>query len=777
MAQETISPRRFSQAARPMKITTPLGKDVLLLTKCQGAEGISELFQFSLEMIATNDTAVPFDKILGQKATVELELPGNKKRFISGIISKLSQGKRDDTFTSYRAELVPQLWLLSRRLQCRIFQHLAVPDILKKVLEGIDVAFELEGTFDTREYCVQYNESDFAFASRLMEEEGICYYFRHADGGHTLVLTNSNAKFKDVPEYKTAIFGDIQAKPDELRVTSWEKTQELRSGKVTLWDHSFELPDKHLEVEKVIQESVAVGKETHKLKLANNDKLEIYDYPGDYATWFDGVDKGGGDQAARLKKIFDHNKRIVEIRMQEEAAASVVIEGKSTCRQFIPGHKFTLERHFNADGSYLLTHLEHKAVLTGNYRSGEGAEWTYENEFRCIPLAVQYRPPRNTPYPIIEGTQTAVVVGPPGETIYPDKYGRVKVQFFWDRHGKKDANSSCWVRVSNNWGGAEWGGMFLPHVGQEVIVSFENGDPDRPIVTGRVYNAETMPPLKLPDNKTKSIIRDHGGNQIVMEGKGGDQRIAMYSPHSNTTFRIGSHNSPDDGIAASTDAFFTALVGKDWKEQIDGDKNKRVKGSAETMVSGNNTTFVGQDNIQEVRGRNEAQTFGINVTIVHNNNKTLIDGSNYTRVFGVDKFLNVGAKHEIILAVTTKLHVGAKLEIDAAKDLVKTPLAQKVAGVMDHAVGTAKDKIGSLVQKLGSVARTMAKLVETCEGSADITISGPYTMKGNPIKMESGGDMNIKAPTTIFDGDATVKGQLVVYGDGISLQGVFSAKK
>src|SRR5262249_41293776 len=249
--------------------------------------------------------------------------------------------------------------------------------------------------------CVQYNQSDFEFASMLMEEEGIYYYFRHTDSGHTMVLTNSNQTLKDLPDYKAAIFGEITGGPDELRVTDWEKSQEICSGKVYLRDRCFELPDKHLEAEKVIQDSVAVGKETHKLKVANNDKLEIYEYPGDYATHVDGIDKGGGVQADRLKKIFDLNKHYAEIRMQEEATASVVIEGKSTCRQFIPGCKVTVEKHFNADGAYLLTRVEHTAMLTGNYRAGEGEGWSYQNAFGCIPLAVQYRPPRKTVRPTI----------------------------------------------------------------------------------------------------------------------------------------------------------------------------------------------------------------------------------------------------------------------------------------------------------------------------------------------------------------------------------------
>jgi type VI secretion system secreted protein VgrG len=353
--------------------------------------------------------------------------------------------------------------------------------VLKKVVEGIDAAFELQGTFDERDYLVQYRESDFAFFSRLCEEEGLFYFFRHSADGAQLVVANTPQSHKDVADPSKIIFERVEggSRADD-RIFEWRKAQELRSGKVTLWDHCFELPHKHLEADKTTVESVAVGAETHKLKVGGNDKLELYDWPGGYAQRFDGVDKGGGDRPTDVQKIFSDNKRTTDLRMQAEAAAALTIDGSSTCRQLMSGFKFTLDKHFNANGPYVLTVVEHTARMSAGYRSEGDTGFQYENRFRALPLALPFRPPRETPRPVIHGTQTAVVVGPAGEEIFTDKYGRIKVQFHWDRQGKNDADSSCWVRVGTAWAGTQWGMIHIPRIGQEVIVAFEEATPIGP---------------------------------------------------------------------------------------------------------------------------------------------------------------------------------------------------------------------------------------------------------------------------------------------------------
>jgi type VI secretion system secreted protein VgrG len=366
---------KFSQNNRLIAVTTPLNKDDLLLQSFTGREWISGLFSFQLDLLAENATVIPFDKLLGQEATVELRLSQNRKRYFSGIISRFSQGARDTVFTTYRAELVPKFWLLTRSAQSRIFpgssSPLSVPEILKKVLEPVDPTYDWAGTFEPRNYCVQYRETDFNFACRLMEEEGIHYFFKHTSNAHQMVVTNKAQTHPTVDDPSNAIFELMEGGPrNSERVYAWAKTQELRSGLYRLWDNSFQLPGNNLEAFKDITDKAEVGEVSHTLKLDANKSMEIYDYPGQYAQRFDGINKSGGEVPEELEKISTDkhgkadNKRTVEIRMEAEALPSVLIRGSSNCGQFLPGHNFTLQRHFNADGDYMLTSVEHFASVS-----------------------------------------------------------------------------------------------------------------------------------------------------------------------------------------------------------------------------------------------------------------------------------------------------------------------------------------------------------------------------------------------------------------------------
>jgi type VI secretion system secreted protein VgrG len=580
---------KYLQADRPLEVTTPLGPDVLLLVGFTGQEAVSQLFSFQLDLLAEKQADVAFDKLLGQKITVRVELPAKgKNRYFNGICNRVSQGEQDDDFIAYRMQIVPQFWLLTKRAQSRIFQHLSVPDILKKALDGVDVSYELQGTFKPRDFCVQYRETDFNFASRLMEEEGIYYFFKHDKGSHKMVVANTPQSHTDLGKitYENMAGGN---RPDD-RIYDWEKVQELRSGKCTLWDHSFELPHKHLEADKTPQDSVAVGTVTHKLKVGGNDKLEIYDFPGEYAQRFDGVNRSGGDQSADLQEIFNDNKRTVEIRMQEEAAAGLIIEGAGNCRHLSSGYKFTLEKHFNADGQYVFTDIHHVATMTNAYRTG-GEDFSYLNTFDCVPAALSFRPSRRTPKPFVQGTQTAVVAGPAGEEIFTDKYGRVKVQFHWDRQGKNDGDSSCWVRVGTYWAGKQWGAVHLPRIGQEVIVAFQEGDPDQPIIVGSVYNAEMMPPYKLPDNKTQSGIKTRSTlkgstdnfNELRFEDKKGSEDIYF---HAEKDFHRVVENDDD------------LNVGHDQTIEVKNNRTETVKEGNEsvTIKKGNRDVQIGMGN-------------------------------------------------------------------------------------------------------------------------------------------------------------------------------------
>lgn len=583
----------FTQEKRVIKITTPLGPDVLLLAGLSGQEAISSLFQFHLDLLAENRRQINFEDLLGKKVSIEVMLPDEKSRYFSGFVSRFSQGARDQRFTRYRAEMVPQFWFLTRNAQSRIFQHVNVPDILKQVLQGVDVAFELKDVYQPRDYCVQYRESDFNFASRLMEEEGIYYFFKHTADSHKMVLADKPQSHVDLGKVPYEELGG--GTRDEERIHRWEKVQDLRSGKYTLWDHCFELPGKHLEAEKTVIDSVPAGTVTHKLKVGGNDKLEIYDYPGAYAQRFDGVDAGGGDSSSELQKIFDDNKRTVGIRMQQETLPALVINGASNCRQLVSGYKFTFADHFNANGSYVLTSVSHVAQQgVGSGGEAADADSHYSNVFTCIPFALPYRPLRSTPRPFVHGSHTATVVGPAGEEIFTDKYSRVKVQFHWDRQGKNDADSSCWVRVGTPWAGGNWGVIHIPRIGQEVIVDFLEGDPDQPIIVGSVYNADQMPPYKLPDHKTQSGIRSRssmqGGssnfNEIRFEDKKDNEQLII---HAEKDMLESVENDTQEFVG--NDRFLK--VGNDQKELVVADKHVHVQGEFREKIDSDMSHKVG----------------------------------------------------------------------------------------------------------------------------------------------------------------------------------------
>lgn len=636
----------YIHADRPIKVTTPLGKDALLLVGFTGHESISQLFSFHLDLLAENKQDVAFDKLLGKSVTISLALSDGKERYFNGICSRVMQGVRDHTFTTYQMEIVPQFWLLTRRAQSRIFQHISIPDILKEVFKGLNVAYEIQGTFQSRDFCVQYRETDFNFASRLMEEEGIYYFFKHTAEGHQMVVANTPLSHPDMPGPTKIIYEELEGGTrEEQRIYDWQKVQELRSGKYTLWDHCFELPHKPLEAEEPILESVQVGEQTHKLKVGDNDRLEIYDYPGAYAQRFDGVDRSGGDQAGELQKIYQDNRRTTKIRMEQETVPGIVISGQSDCRQFVSGHKFSLERHFNADGQYLLTSIQHAAQSSSDYRSGEDGGFTYENSFTCIPFALPFRPPRITPRPIVQGTQTAVVVGPAGEEIFTDKYGRVKVQFHWDRQGKHDADSSCWIRVGTLWAGKQWGVVHIPRIGQEVIVDFLEGDPDQPIIVGSVFNADTMPPYELPKFKTYSGIKSNtspdnaGFNEIRFEDKKGEEQIFI---HAERDYHI--------------------RVKKERREWVEEDRSLIVKRDKMESVEQDKSVKVNRD-VKEEIGRDYNQKVGGKAAIEIGTSLSLKVGTNVGEKFGANHSEEVGANYS--------LKAGAQVVIEASAITLK----------------------------------------------------------------------------------------------------------
>lgn len=476
----------YTQANRPIRVDTPLGEDVLLLNGLNGLEGISQLFAFQLELLSTKPD-IDMAGLLGQPIVVTLNLPAGEQRKIHGHVSRLTQLGRRDDLVFYRAEVVPWLWFLTLTRESRIYQELPVPDILEQVFkrQGFsDFEFLLTREYAPRTYCVQYRETHFNFVSRLMEEEGIFYFFKHEGDKHTLVLADNPGSSEPCPAAATASY--VVDRAQEEGISEFEHEYSFQPGKVTLTDYCFETPDL-------------------KLDATLGEAVEIYDHPGGYS------DRDTGERLARLL-------------LEAEECERHVVHGESSVHGLIPGYHFTLEEHYRRDlnAKYLVTQVQHLAQA-GQYRAwSEAGEIDYTNAFACIPAEVPYRPPRITPRPIVHGAQTAVVVGPAGEEVYVDKYGRIKVQFHWDRDGKRDENSSCWVRVATPWGGKGWGSVTLPRIGCEVVIAFEHGDPDRPYVIGSVYNADQMPPFELPGAgiqmgmKSRSSPGGGGSNEFNM---------------------------------------------------------------------------------------------------------------------------------------------------------------------------------------------------------------------------------------------------------------------
>ncbi|MDQ2901397.1 MAG: type VI secretion system tip protein VgrG, partial [Acidobacteriota bacterium] len=551
----------YTQLDRHISIHTVLGTDALLLQSVTGYEGISRPFNFDCTLLSENP-AIPFEKIIGQKATIVLNVRDAEPRYINGFVSQFAQSGSDVRFTHYRAQVVPWLWFLGRTADCRIFQNMTPPDIVKKVFTDLgfqDFKDVLQGGFDPCEYCVQYRETDLNFVSRIMERYGLFYFFEHQKDKHTLVLANSPAAHQPCPGQAEARYEyDSSGVEDENAITGWNLEQTLRPGRYALADYNFETPSTSLEVNADSRNSAGRS-------------FEIFDYPGDYAKMAAG-------------------EAIVKMRMQEEEMPGKAANGASTCRAFTPGYRFDLKEHYRPDvnTAYVLTEVRHVASVGTSY-SGSGAgpdNASYSNQFAAIPHSSPYRPARITPRPLVQGPQTAVVVGKKGEEIWVDKYGRVKVQFHWDREGKLDEESSRWIRVSQTWAGKGWGSMHIPRIGQEVIVDFLEGDPDRPLVTGRVYNAEQLPPYALPAEQTKSTMKSMsskgggGFNELRFEDAKGKEQIFIHA-EKNQDIRV--KNDLYETIGQDSHLTITkdrlAKIGGDDHLQIAGDRNEKVGGT------------------------------------------------------------------------------------------------------------------------------------------------------------------------------------------------------
>ena len=566
----------YTQDDKLISIDTPLGEDVLLLTGLSGEEGISRTFSFELSLLSENH-AIPFDAIIGKNVTVTINLPDGNKRYLNGTVSSFSQGRgggeegADTRFTSYRATMVPWFWVLTRSSDSRIFQNLSVGEIVEKVFkdQGLtDYRLDLQGNYEKKEFCVQYRETDHNFVSRLLEEEGIFYYFEHQQGKHKMVLADTPDAHKHCPGQKAVSCQlSLQAVRDQDVITAFELTQQIGASRYSLNDFNFATPNTSLNVEVQGMDALKIG------------NRQIYDYPGNFRN------RSAGETMAR-------------IRMEGDEAHCIRIRGTSDCRFFASGFRFTLKEHSRADlndKDYLLVTVTHNA--TEGYGDDAGAR--YENSFECLPHSVPYRPPRLTPRPAVQGMQTAIVVGPPGEEIHTDEHGRVKVQFHWDREGKKNDNSSCWIRVSQLCAANGWGTLHIPRIGQEVVVDFLEGDPDRPIVTGQLYNGVNLPPYPLPAHKTRSTLKsnsspDGGGfNEIRFEDRKGEEQLFIHAQRQQDN-RV--NGSALEWVGEDRHL----IVGRDQYEKVSGDQHLTVTGDRNEKVDGTVSLTVSEDMQQKV---------------------------------------------------------------------------------------------------------------------------------------------------------------------------------
>jgi len=564
---------QFTQEGRLIKVTTTLEENKLLLESFSGAETLSKPFEFHVTMLS-NDDQVALKSLIRTSVTVELTLIDETTRYFNGIIHSIMQsqegadkdsskqgaiGHAAEDLTVYEAIVVPKIWFLSLKHDCKIYQNMSVPDIVTQVLNDnsiSDFEFQTLGTYPKRDYCVQYRESCLAFISRLLEEEGIFYYFDHEDGKHTITFIDQNTKRGTVPlpEGQTGIkySAERQGYVDQGKegVTMLERIETAYTGKAALTDYDFTKPKVSL------------------LGTTGKENEEAFDYPGEYTEVDDGT-------------------RYSRIRLEELESVQFVVNGESAVRSLAPGYYFTLEDHYRDDTNddYFLTSV-HYELSEGTYRADKGVAQGANCTFTAIPKDTQYRPPRETPRPTVKGLQPALVVGKDGEEIWVDQYGRVKVQFYWDRVGQKNENSSCWVRVAQIWAGKNWGWMSVPRIGQEVLVDFLEGDPDQPIIVGRVYNADQMPPWTLPDNQTQSgmVTRSSKGgssdnaNSIQFEDKTDSEAINIWAQKDMST--TVEHND-------------TQLVQVDRKIDVKGTHTETIVGDTSiTITQGNHATDV-----------------------------------------------------------------------------------------------------------------------------------------------------------------------------------------
>jgi type VI secretion system secreted protein VgrG len=746
------------QDERLLSIKTALGPDVLSVRSISVRDQLSRMFEIEAQLSSVN-ADVDFDQVIGRNATLRLDIGQNDKRYFHGLINRLVQVANEGGYAHYRATIVPKLWILTRTSDCRIFQAKTVPEIVQQIFKDYgldDYKLKLSSVYRKWEYCVQYRETAFNFVSRLMEQEGIYYYFEHEDGKHTIILADSINAHKPVTNYADVPFYELEkGASGREAVTSWVVEKEVQPVTCALNDFDFKKPKTSLLASSKIPRQYGEAKH------------EIYDYPGEY------VENNEGDSLADV--------RINELQTQYET-----LHGQTTARGLATGATFKLKNHPRKDQNreYLITSLNLEAdageFATTGGAAGQAGEF-FGCNFTAIQKSQQFRPARLTPKPIVQGPQTAIVVGPGGEEIYTDEHARVKLHFHWDRHDKSDENSSCWVRVSQHWAGKQWGSIHIPRINQEVIVEFLEGDPDRPIITGRVYNADQVPPYGLPGNKTQSGIKSRsskGGstanfNEIRFEDKKGSEQVYVHA-EKNQDNVVENDETTDVGHDR------TEKVGHDEKITIGNDRTEKVGNNEDITIGVNRTEKVGSNenisigvNRTEKVGSNENITIGANRTENVAANETISVGANRTRNVGANETITVaamrthtvGANEAITVGAAQEVTVGAAQTITVGADQATTVGANQTNNIgadQSDSVGgnrtTAVSGEDALtVGKKLSITATDEITITTGDASIHMKKDGTIQIKGKDISIEGSGAINVKASK-----DITMKGQKIL---------------
>jgi len=598
--------------------TSALSTEDLKVVSFEGTEGLSELFQFRVRLCSADPSFRP-DDLIGQPC--RLEIAGYAGvRYVHGIVLAFERSAEGSQLTYYTVEVGPLFWLLTKRQRSRVFVEarctaMTVPGIIAKVFKDAGIPddayrFALQSDYDVRTFVAQYRETDIDFVSRLMEQEGIFYFFEHTPDSQTMVIADSPVAHVANPLRAEFLYRDpsgLVPEEDQEFFYSVRDRSSIQIGSVVLDDHNFQQPRQDLRT---------------KTEAERYTSLELIDYPAGYQ------DKTVGERYAK-------------VRLEERQCQRRVAEMTATVRCLLPGFKFTLDEHpcDELNREYLVTHLSHRARQTQSAENQAGDEGTrYDADVRVIPSDVAYRPAQRTPRPVVQGTQTAVVVGPSGEEIYTDKYGRVKVQFRWDQEGQYDPDSSYWIRVSQGSAGGQYGIMLLPRVGQEVVVGFLEGNPDRPIIIGRVYNADLMPPYALPAEKTKSAIKTHsskgggGTNEIRFEDLKDSEQLLIYA-QKDLHIRVNNdrieHVDHNRHLTVKENKY--ELVKQEKHVEIKLDSDESIGGKRSLLVKGD----VGEDfkgNHSEKVGSNYYLKAGTNVVIESGTAITLKVGGNFVKI-------------------------------------------------------------------------------------------------------------------------------------------------